>query len=103
MVHKSARQGWFTVSNTQQRLAHDLLQSGLTAACLSSPHSTEHVSKEVLAYIKKWIPERRVGVLAGNSVHADRGFLSEEMPDVVDWLHYRCVAFPRNDFHFNDS
>lgn len=89
-MHKSARKGWSSVANTQHP-GHDLSQSGLTAACLSSPHSTEYVSKEVLAYIKKWIPERRVGVLAGNSVHADRGFLSEEMPDVVDWLHYRCV------------
>lgn len=65
--------------------------SGLTQACLASPHSTEYVAKEVLAYIKKWIPDRRVGVLAGNSVHADRAFLVEEMPEVVDWLHYRIV------------
>lgn len=65
--------------------------SGLTQACLSSPHTKEFVSSEVLAYIKKWIPERRTGVLAGNSVHADRGFLSEEMPEVIDWLHYRIV------------
>ncbi|TCD64551.1 hypothetical protein EIP91_003908, partial [Steccherinum ochraceum] len=65
--------------------------SGLTEACMASPHSTEFVAKEVLAYIKKWIPDRRIGVLAGNSVHADRGFLVEEMPEVVDWLHYRIV------------
>lgn len=43
----------------------------------------------MLSYVKKWIPHRRVGVLAGNSVHADRAFLVEEMPDVIDWLHYR--------------
>lgn len=66
-----------------------LRQSGLTAACLSSPHSTEFVAKEVLAYIKKWVPDQRVGVLAGNTVHFDKIFLAEQMPEVVDWLHYR--------------
>lgn len=65
--------------------------SGLTQACLKSPHTTEDVSKAVLAYIKKWIPKQRVGVLAGNSVHADRSFLVEEMPGVIDWLHYRII------------
>ncbi|KAH8087847.1 oligoribonuclease [Cristinia sonorae] len=70
--------------------------SGLTDACIASPHSTEYVAKEVLDYIKKWIPERRVGVLAGNSVHADRGFLVEEMPEVVDWLHYRSNPRPHS-------
>lgn len=66
-------------------------KSGLTAACLNSPHSPEFVAKEVLAYIKKWIPEQRIGVLAGNSVHVDKLFLAEQMPEVVDWLHYRIV------------
>ncbi|EKM53426.1 uncharacterized protein PHACADRAFT_259806 [Phanerochaete carnosa HHB-10118-sp] len=66
-------------------------KSGLTAACLGSPHSTEFVAKEVLAYIKKWIPEQRVGVLAGSTVHFDKVFLAEQMPEVVNWLHYRIV------------
>ncbi|KAF5380556.1 hypothetical protein D9615_004707 [Tricholomella constricta] len=66
-------------------------QSGLTQACLTSPHSLEEVSKSVLAYIKKWIPQQRTGVLAGNSVHADRSFLVEAMPEVIDWLHYRSL------------
>jgi hypothetical protein len=33
-------------------------------------------------------------VLAGNSVHVDRTFLAEEMPEIVDWLHYRIVGKP---------
>jgi len=66
-------------------------QSGLTDACLKSTHTTTSVSHAVLQYIKKWIPEQSIGVLAGNSVHADRAFLVEEMPEVVDWLHYRIV------------
>jgi oligoribonuclease len=47
------------------------------------------VSKTVLDYIKKWVPESNVGVLAGSSVHADRMFLAAAMPDVVNYLHYR--------------
>jgi len=58
---------------------------------MASPHSKDDVSKTVLEYIKKWIPYQQVGVLAGNSVHADRAFLAEEMPEIIDWLHYRFL------------
>ncbi|KAJ6520744.1 oligoribonuclease [Mycena capillaripes] len=67
-------------------------QSGLTQACLDSPHSHEEVSKAVLEYIKKWVPQRRVGILAGNSVHADRTFLAKHMPEITEWLHYRSLS-----------
>ncbi|KAF7351167.1 Exonuclease domain-containing protein [Mycena sanguinolenta] len=67
-------------------------QSGLTQACLDSPHSHEEVSKAVLDYIKKWVPQRRVGILAGSSVHADRAFLAKHMPEITDWLHYRSLC-----------
>jgi len=66
-------------------------QSGLTDACLKSPHTSEYVKDQVLAYIKKWVPGTRVGVLAGNSVHVDRVFLSAEWPEIVEHLHYRIV------------
>jgi len=66
-------------------------KSGLTQACQTSPYSREYVEKAVVEYIKKWVPQRRVGVLAGNSVHADRAFLVEEMPEIMEWLHYRIV------------
>ncbi|KAF9451496.1 oligoribonuclease [Macrolepiota fuliginosa MF-IS2] len=69
-------------------------QSGLTQSCIDSPYTREVVASEVLKYIKQWIPQPRTGVLAGSSVHADRAFLAEEMPEIVDWLHYRW--FPRN-------
>ena len=59
-----------------------------------SPHAHDTVRREVLDYIKKWIPRQRAGFLAGNSVHADRVFLVQEMPEVVEWLHYRYVSFP---------
>ncbi|EIM85049.1 ribonuclease H-like protein [Stereum hirsutum FP-91666 SS1] len=65
--------------------------SGLTEKCLASPFTLDVVRDSVLHYIKSWIPDQRVGVLAGNSVHADRAFLAREMPELVDWLHYRIV------------
>jgi oligoribonuclease len=46
-------------------------KSGLTAACLASPHTYDEVAANVLAYIQKWIPEKGAGLLAGSSVHAD--------------------------------
>jgi oligoribonuclease len=64
-------------------------KSGLTDACLTSPHTHSYVASAVLSYIKKWVPVERAGVLAGNSVHADRGFLVEHMPEITDWLHHR--------------
>ena len=38
------------------------------------------------------MPQPRSGVLAGSSVHADRAFLVEEMPEVIEHLHYRSVS-----------
>ncbi|CAA7258998.1 unnamed protein product [Cyclocybe aegerita] len=49
-------------------------KSGLTQACIESPHTPAFVSQEVL-----------------NSVHADQGFLAAEMPELIKWLHYRIV------------
>ncbi|KAJ3003532.1 hypothetical protein NUW54_g5247 [Trametes sanguinea] len=65
--------------------------SGLTAACLESPYTKDFVQQQILSYIKKWIPKERVGVLAGNSVHMDRMFLAQEMPEILEHLHYRIV------------
>ncbi|PAV24287.1 ribonuclease H [Pyrrhoderma noxium] len=65
--------------------------TGLTQACLESPDTLESVQISVLEYIKKYIPGKRVGVLAGNSVHVDRMFLAEKMPILLEHLHYRIV------------
>jgi len=49
----------------------------------------EEVSQHVLQYVQKWVPTGKTGVLAGSSVHVDRLFLVEAMPELIDWLHYR--------------
>ncbi|KAF8937336.1 REXO2 protein [Dissophora ornata] len=65
--------------------------SGLTAAVLASEISTDQACDQVLRFIKNHIPEPRRGILAGNSVHADKVFLEREMRPLVDHLHYRIV------------
>ncbi|CAG8529305.1 11870_t:CDS:2 [Gigaspora rosea] len=65
--------------------------SGLTAAVLSSTITTSDASAQILEFLKKHIPDKGIAPLAGNSVYADKMFLKKEMPEVVDWLHYRIV------------
>ncbi|MDH3307150.1 MAG: oligoribonuclease [Acidimicrobiia bacterium] len=65
--------------------------SGLTAAVRASSMTVPEAEQTVLEFIKSHIPEPGVGLLAGNSVHADRSFLVRYMPSIVDHLHYRIV------------
>ncbi|KAG0056736.1 Oligoribonuclease, mitochondrial [Gryganskiella cystojenkinii] len=65
--------------------------SGLTAAVIASTISTEDACDQVLKFILKHIPEPRGGILAGNSVHADKVFLEREMSPIIEHLHYRIV------------
>ncbi|GBF60140.1 oligoribonuclease [Trichophyton mentagrophytes] len=67
-------------------------RSGLTAAVLASPTTAEEAARELLAYIKQYVPTQRTALLAGNSVHADRAFLAQPpYVQVLDWLHYRIL------------
>lgn len=65
--------------------------SGLTQKVLDSKNTREQVELELLNYIKKYIPEKNVGVLAGNSVHMDRLFMLREFPKIIDHLFYRII------------
>ncbi|KAI1386812.1 ribonuclease H-like protein [Hypoxylon trugodes] len=66
-------------------------KSGLTAAAVASKVTPEQAADELLAYIKKYVPERGA-LLAGNSVHADRAFLRKEpYKKVVSYLHHRLL------------
>ncbi len=60
----------------------DELPHGLTVA---------EAEAQVLAYIKKYVPEPKKAPLGGNSVGTDRMFLARDMPAVVEHLHYRVV------------
>lgn len=50
-------------------------KSGLTEACISSPHTHDEVEEKVRAYLEKWIPEVGAGLLAGSTVHADMRYV----------------------------
>nr|CAG8668684.1 12001_t:CDS:2 [Entrophospora candida] len=65
-------------------------ESGLTSAVLSSSITTSEAASQILEFLKKHIPEG-TAPLAGNSVHADKMFLKKEMPQVIDYLHYRII------------
>jgi len=53
--------------------------------------SMEEATRQVLDYIKEWVPEPRTAPLAGNSVGQDKLFLTRDMPEVMEHLHYRIV------------
>ena len=58
------------------------LADGLTMA---------EATEQILAYLKKYVPDPGRAPLAGNSVGTDRAFLVRDMPEVVDHLHYRII------------
>lgn len=65
-------------------------ESGLTAEVIASKTTPEQAPNALLEYIKKFVPEKGRGVLAGNSVHCDKAFLRKEpYKQVIDHLHYR--------------
>ncbi|PKK79830.1 Rexo2 protein [Rhizophagus irregularis] len=66
-------------------------ESGLTSAVLDSNITTSEASNQIIEFLKKHIPKSKVAPLAGNSVHSDKVFLQKEMPEVIDYLHYRIV------------
>jgi oligoribonuclease len=66
-------------------------KSGLTDAVRASTTTLAEAEELVLAYVKRFVPERRTAPLCGNSIGTDRGFLSRDMPTLDDHLHYRMV------------
>lgn len=51
----------------------------------------EEAQKQVLDYIRRYVPQPRKALLAGNSVGTDKMFLEANMPEVIDHLHYRLI------------
>lgn len=93
-------EGWGTVVHQPQARMDQMNewcarthgQTGLTAAVVASDVTPEQAADGLLAYIKKHVPEAGTGILAGNSVHADRAFLNREpYRKVLDHLHYRIL------------
>ncbi|KAL8726687.1 MAG: hypothetical protein Q9166_006555 [cf. Caloplaca sp. 2 TL-2023] len=67
-------------------------KSGLTEASVASTTTAEEAAQGLLAYIEKYVPRSRIGLLAGNTVHADKAFLRKPPFDIVTrYLHYRIL------------
>ena len=65
--------------------------SGLTDQVIASTVTVREAEERVLAYLKEWIDEPRKAPLCGNSIGTDRGFLTRDMSELDNFLHYRMV------------
>src|SRR3954463_9682589 len=66
-------------------------KSGLTDEVRASTLTLAEAEQQLLAYVKRFVPEPRTAPLCGNSIGTDRGFLARDMPELDDHLHYRMV------------
>ena len=65
--------------------------SGLLELIKASTVSQNDAMQQTLDFIKLHSPEPMKIPLCGNSIRTDRTFLAKYMPDIENWLHYRCV------------
>ncbi|KAB2577199.1 putative oligoribonuclease [Lasiodiplodia theobromae] len=66
--------------------------SGLTEAVIASTTTHEQAADGLLAYVKKYAPEPRKALLAGNTVHADKTFLKKAPYNLlIKHLHHRIL------------
>ncbi len=66
-------------------------RSGLTDEVRASTVTLAEAERQVLDYIKQYVPEPRTAPLAGNSIATDRGFIARDMHLLDAHLHYRMV------------
>jgi len=66
-------------------------KSGLTEEVRRSAITMAEAEEQVLAYVKKFVPNPRTAPLCGNSIATDRGFLARDMPALDSFLHYRMI------------
>lgn len=53
--------------------------------------SAAEAERQVLEYVRQWVPVAGKAPLAGNSIATDRRFLAAEMPELDGYLHYRLI------------
>ena len=58
---------------------------------LSGGVSMEEATQRVLEYVRGFVPEGGKAPLAGNSVGTDKVFLERDMPELIEYLHYRII------------
>lgn len=65
-------------------------RTGLIDKVRASVLTESEAEKQLLAFIAQYVP-KRVSPLCGNTVHQDRRFLVNYMPQLEAYLHYRCL------------
>jgi oligoribonuclease len=65
--------------------------SGLLAEIEASTLTLEEAGAATLEFIRAHVPKPRTVPLAGNSIGTDRRFLSAQLPDIEEYLHYRSI------------
>lgn len=58
---------------------------------LSSGTTMADAQQQVLDYVREFVPESGKAQLAGNSIGTDKTFLVRDMPELIDYLHYRVI------------
>lgn len=64
--------------------------SGLLEA-MEEGVTLEEAQRQVLEYLRRFVPQAGQAPLAGNTIGTDRGFLAKYMPEVDAFLHYRSI------------
>ncbi|MEO9223041.1 MAG: oligoribonuclease [Mycobacteriaceae bacterium] len=65
--------------------------SGLTEEVRYATVTLADAEQQVLAYIKKYVPDGHTAPLCGNTISTDRGFIARDMPALDAHLHYRMI------------
>jgi oligoribonuclease len=65
--------------------------SGLTEDVRAATLTLADAEQQVLAYVKRFVPEPKKAPLCGNSIATDRSFIARDMPALDAFLHYRMV------------
>jgi oligoribonuclease len=77
---------------TMEDIVRDMhTQSGLLVALESATTTVEEAEQQALAYVRRFVPERRKAPLCGNSIATDRSFIAHYLPLLDAHLHYRMV------------
>jgi oligoribonuclease len=65
--------------------------SGLLPQIQASTITVEQAAEETMAFLTEHISKARTVPLCGNSIGTDRRFLAQDMNEIEEFLHYRCV------------
>ncbi|KFJ08346.1 oligoribonuclease [Bifidobacterium tsurumiense] len=83
---------------SEQAVAHmnDFVRNMHTSSGLVDEWEREgldlkEAERQIVAYVKRFIPENEKALLAGNSIGSDKKFLDRFMPELMSNLHYRVI------------